>query len=282
MSTRTDIVSAVLSAFRPTSRRPQALDPQSLVDGVQDRFDDLFLTDADVRDGGDSLMLTFVPDPEDFVITQEGRYTQRAFTRRDHAYIQGKFKDLLDQFARRRGYYVALYQLEEEVNRISAKDVPKRQVAPSASYTEVLWVDLQPFYPSDHYNPYRLIEDGHPYLYHLTDQANLASIKSKGLTPRSSQGNSDHPFSYPDRVYLFKDRQELTHAIKQFVPYPDNPYPDIRLTTTNDIAIIMVDATELRPGTKFYPDTSYPGDGAVFTYTHIPKSAFARVIKRTV
>lgn len=143
MSREQDLVRAVLSAFEPEARRPQTLDPQKLVDGIQDRFDRLFLSDIEVRDRGDSLLFSFVPDPQDFEVVESGRSRQRAFASEDKAYIQGRMQSDLEDFASKRGHYVALYQLEDAVSRFKAKDVPSRKVAPEAAKTQVLWVDLQ-------------------------------------------------------------------------------------------------------------------------------------------
>lgn len=50
-------------------------------------------------------------------------------------------------------------------------------------------------------------------LYHVTEADNLSSIKERGLVPK--KGDKFSSFLYPERVYLFKDRDVET--IKRFV-----------------------------------------------------------------
>jgi|AntRauTorckE6833_2_1112554.scaffolds.fasta_scaffold26133_2 hypothetical protein len=272
-----------LSASQRVAKRPQSTDPQAITGALQKEFSDLTFSSFDIRDRGNSVLYTAVPDPKKHVIEGHADKQQRAFDKATLSKINGSLQRRLDKFAKARGYYVALYDLESWVRRFKVHDVSQSKIAPDAFFTQALWIEFQPFYPKDHWTPAKLINEGMPYLYHLTDSANASSIKSKGLTPRSSGGGDDpkHPFSYPDRVYLFKKRQDLTHALKDFVPtFEGENMGGITLTRTPHVSIFMIDLTELRPGTKFHEDTAYPTDGAVFTYTHIPKSAIARVITK--
>lgn len=110
------------------------------------------------------------------------------------------------------------------------------------------------------------------YLYHLTDKKNLKSILSNGLTPSKSKNPGRN---YNPRVYLFADENLLKQQIKQNIEaHHENGIWHSKLTSTLDMAVVVIDPSKLKQGTRFHRDPEFSGDqGAVYTFTHIPPGA---------
>jgi len=202
----------------------------------------------------------------------------KAFSPRQEAAIKNQIAALIEKKAKGWGYHISVYEMDSRRRREVDPDDSNR----SLTHTEALYVELQPYYPKGYEGPLSLINKGKPYAYHLTDQINVSSIKGKGLVPRSStdKERSEHTFQYPNRVYLFTKRQDVGRAIRDFVPQSEDDDRGMFLTKTPDVAILMIDLTEVDSRTKFYEDPAYPSDGAVFTYTHIPSEAIVRIINK--
>lgn len=264
-------------------RRTKPLDDINTMATKLDRDIPLVLGDWRREDRGNRLMFWFVPDANDYEIKRKpdniGYDTNhKAFTARQEAAIKGQVAALIEKKAKGWGYHISVYEMDSRRRREVDPDDSNRAL----SHTEALYVELQPYYPRGYDTPMSLINKGKPYAYHLTDQRNVGSIQSKGLVPRSStdQERSEHTFQYPNRIYLFTKRQDVSRAIRDFVPNSHDDDRGMFLTKTPDVSILMVDLTEVDSRTKFYEDPAYPSDGAVFTYTHIPSDAIVRVINK--
>jgi len=204
----------------------------------------------------------------------------RAFPKNQIRSLETSVLKTISEEVNKRGYHVSYHELKSERRR--SIDWGTEDIEPNVQMVQTFMVEIQAYYPKGYYTPMSLINKGTPYLYHVTDQANVKSIQSRGLIPSggSSSAKSDHGFLYPDRVYLFRKRQDIGRAIGDFVPQSIDDDRGLFLTKTPQISIIMVDLTEVGSRIKFYDDPSFPSDGAIFTYTHIPSQAIKRIINR--
>jgi hypothetical protein len=186
-------------------------------------------------------------------------------------------REAMETFAHKRGYHISRWDWKTRY----VSDV--EGVTSEAATVEMLDVYLSPYYSPTHWTSTALIEEGHPYLYHVTDQHNLPDITREGLKPQPDHASqsSQHGFEYPDRIYLFRDRGSVSEYYDALVPMVAHPERGRWLTQTPEAALLLVDLTEVRDGTKFYDDPSFPKLGeALYTYTHIPAVAISVVDRR--
>ncbi len=116
------------------------------------------------------------------------------------------------------------------------------------------------------------LKDVPDVLYHLTDTANIPSIKRKGLKPRASFKQER---SYSPRIYLFSDKELLEQQVEQNIKaHEEDGIWHPKLTKTLDMSIVTIDTKKLKKGTKFYRDPEFGGvAGAYYTFTDIPKES---------
>lgn len=113
-------------------------------------------------------------------------------------------------------------------------------------------------------------------LYHLTDTANIPSIKRNGLKPRASFKQER---SYSPRIYLFSDKELLEQQIKQNIEaHKEGGIWNPKLTKTLDMSIVVVNTEKLKKGIKFYRDPEFGGSlGAYYTFSDIPKESISNI-----
>lgn len=120
------------------------------------------------------------------------------------------------------------------------------------------------------------------YLYHMTDTANLASIKKRGLIPSKAKAHLVKGRRYDPRVFLFSKKSSLDSMLHQNDAVhagADVMFP--AMTKTDNVSVLVIDPSKLRQGTKLYKDPEFAlsGGEAVWTPTHIPPEAIVRSYK---
>ena len=110
------------------------------------------------------------------------------------------------------------------------------------------WVQLQfePLYQKDETES--MTEK--PYLFHITPNYNLDSIKKNGLLPKSDNSK----FNYPDRIYLIKygiSEHQIIHLAKQLCLLNKNPKND------GNYSILAINTKKLPKNIKIFLDPNY-------------------------
>jgi uncharacterized protein (DUF736 family) len=108
---------------------------------------------------------------------------------------------------------------------------------------------------------YDPIVDVPKYVYHITSQKFINSIKKVGLKPKSLQKRSQHP----ERVYVAFSEEDLELLLKT-LKYHFAKNQGVKLTINTD-----------RLKGPFYKDPNFAGHGA-YTYQNIPLEAIVEYI----
>ena len=208
-----------------------------------------------VRGGKETLPFDFVQEfvkyPPVFLSGSEVRFGmhlgdgyRKLLVSKDELAAVVKF---IGEWLSRRGWYIFSSGLGDMGERLSVSALPKN-------------------------NPFVTPGD---FMYHLTDASSVESIKKIGLVPR---GSSDR--GYPARVYLFTNLDALNRQVEENREawaqegFSWNP----TLTKTPDAAVVVLDPSAFRKGTKFEIDPEYLGDeGYVYTKSHIPPEAIVQI-----
>jgi len=121
-------------------------------------------------------------------------------------------------------------------------------------------------------------------LYHMTDTANVAGIKKRGLIPSKAKAHLVKGRRYDPRVFLFSRKKALDGMLAQNdAVHAGGAEGFPTMTKTDQVSVIVIDPTQLRQGTKLYKDPEFAlsGGEAVWTPTHIPPEAIVRSYKHS-
>jgi hypothetical protein len=105
-----------------------------------------------------------------------------------------------------------------------------------------------------------------PELFHATPKNNVSNILKRGLIPKFPRSVGDAALrSYEPRIYLSRDLEAHEDMLDNFSANNDE----------QEYALLSIDTSLLKPGTKFYLDSE--STDSVWTRTPIPAKAISVV-----